>query len=131
MLLLLPVQGVRGDDQVLQLLDGQLPVHGLDGVAGVHGSVVGETAGAVGGVDVRLVTFFDSTKIETKRKEKRKKKEIKLKSNQTKLNVCCGMHVFIMCLFVVMCGVLSSEYLQRKKSNHKFTNMDATSLGKK
>jgi len=60
-LLLLAVKGVRRDDQVLNFLGRQLSVV-LDVLAGVDGAVVGQAAGAVGRVHVRLVTFCRNKK---------------------------------------------------------------------
>ena len=55
MLLLLSVQRVRRDDQVFDLFGWKFSSVDLHLVAGVHGSVVGEAARAVGRVNVRFV----------------------------------------------------------------------------
>jgi len=53
-LLLLSVQSIWGNDQVLDLF-GRQDATVLDVIAGVDGAVVGEAAGAVGRVNIRLV----------------------------------------------------------------------------
>ena len=53
-LLLLSVQSIWGNDQVLDLF-GRQDTAVLDVIAGVDGAVVGEAAGAVSRVNVRLV----------------------------------------------------------------------------
>ena len=54
-LLLLSVQSIWRNDQVFNLFGGQIAAAVLDVIAGVDGAVVGEAAGAVGRVNVRLV----------------------------------------------------------------------------
>jgi hypothetical protein len=53
-LLLLSIQSIWRDDQVFNLFGRQVATV-LDVIAGVDGAVVGEAAGAVGRVNVRLV----------------------------------------------------------------------------
>jgi hypothetical protein len=55
MLLLLSVQRVRRDDQVFDLFGWQFSSVDLHLIAGVHGSVVGEAARAVGRVNIGFV----------------------------------------------------------------------------
>jgi hypothetical protein len=63
LLLLLSVQRVRRDNQVFDLFGWKFSSGDLHLVAGVHGSVVGEAARAVGRVNVRFVAArFPSNK---------------------------------------------------------------------